>query len=94
MVSRNDATNFTPEISGAKGRRDVVTIQILRHFDIINGLIIREHFEPMDWITILLQFFFLHRGPFNVNIEFDEASCAGLRSRPYFVAPLLDCLCS
>ena len=30
----------------------------------------------------------LYRGSFNVRIGLDEASCAGLWSRPYFVVPL------
>ena len=54
MVSRNGATNSTPEVSGAKGRRDLASIQIPRHFDIINGSIICAKYESMDWIAILL----------------------------------------
>ena len=53
MVSRNGATNSTPEVSGAKGRSDLDSIQIPRHFDIINGSIICDKFESMDWIASL-----------------------------------------
>ena len=53
MVSRNGVTNSTPEVSGAKGRSDLDSIQIPRHFDIINGSIICAKFESMDWIAIL-----------------------------------------
>ena len=37
MVSRNVATNSTPEVSGARRRADLVAIQIPGHFDIIDG---------------------------------------------------------
>ena len=40
MVSRNFATNSTPEVSGAKIITDLVAIHIPRHFDIIDGFII------------------------------------------------------
>ena len=58
MVSRNAATNSTPEVSGAKRRIDLVAIQIPRHFDIIiDGSIICAKLEPIDWITILLLYY-------------------------------------
>ena len=44
MVSRNVATNPTPEVSGAKRRTNLVAIQIPRHFDIIDGSIICANF--------------------------------------------------
>ena len=53
MVSRNGATNSTLEVSGAKGRSDLESIQIPTHFDTINGSIISAKFESMDWIAIL-----------------------------------------
>ena len=57
IVSRNVATNSTPEVSGAKRRTDLVAIQIPRHFDIIDDSIICDKFEPIDWIAILRRIF-------------------------------------
>ena len=54
MVSRNVATNSTPDVLGAKRRTDLVAIQTPRHFNIIDGSIICAKFELIDWIAILL----------------------------------------
>ena len=54
MVSRNVATNSTPEVSGAKRRTDLVAIQIPRHFDIIDGPTLCATFESVDWVAISL----------------------------------------
>ena len=48
MVSRNVATNSSPEVSGAKRRTDFVAILGPRHFDIIDGSIICVKFESID----------------------------------------------
>ena len=48
---------------------------------------------PVNYLSIQAQEYynsiilFLYRGAFNVSIGLDEASCAGLWSRPYFVTP-------
>ena len=57
MVSRNIATNSTPEVSGAKGRSDLDSMQIPILSDVINGSFLRAKFEFMEWVGILLWYY-------------------------------------
>ncbi|MEP5177794.1 hypothetical protein, partial [Marinobacter alexandrii] len=54
MVSGNGATNSTPEVSGAKGRSHLATIQIPRHFYILDVSITCAKYKPMDSIAMSL----------------------------------------
>ena len=78
-------------ISRARGSSDHATIQIPRHFDIIDGSI-SVKLEAIDWITMYCRVKSLNRGSYSGSIALNEVSRAGLRSRPYFVAPPSDCI--
>ena len=78
-----------PRFRERKEEGGFVAIQIPTHFDIIDGsLICAKILSPSIGSPFYCCTLSLYRGSFNVSIGMDEASCAGLWSRPYFVAPL------
>ena len=53
LSSLSQPTRKTHEVSGAKRRSDLDSIQIPRHFDVVNGSITCAKFKSMYWIAVL-----------------------------------------